>query len=310
MPALKLLVTGAQGQLGRSFSWLLQQAPCHGVEVQLLGRGDLDITDKAQIDHCFAQYRPDVVINTAAYTAVDKAESEPESVMKVNALAPRLLAEACSQSSARLIHVSTDYVFSGSARQPYAEEAVTGPINVYGASKREGELAVLTTCPDSVVLRTSWVFSQFGNNFLKTMLRVGQSAPQLRIVADQFGGPTYAPHIAQVLLQLARRMHPEDGTPNEWVQPRGVFHFAGQPSVSWYAFAEEIFRQALELAGSGVPQLVSALLPIPSSEYPTPAARPRNSVLQQQRLDNLSGMGVIERDWRQGVRSSLLALAR
>lgn len=300
MPALKLLITGAQGQLGRSFAWLLQQQPQWDVEVFLLGRSDFDITDAGSIARGLLRWRPDIVINTAAYTAVDKAESEPGVVAQVNVIGPGLLAHACSEAGIGLIHISTDYVFDGTSPEPYAEDAPTMPINVYGSTKREGELAVLSACPDAVVLRTSWVFSQFGSNFLKTMLRVGQTAPALRIVADQYGGPTYAPHIAQVLVQLAQRLVKAE-------PPSGVFHFTGQPEVTWYAFAEEIFRQAraqLPEFAAHVPHLT----PITTPEYPTPARRPLHSTLAQAKLDQLLGGDAIERDWRKGVLSSLLAL--
>lgn len=319
------LITGAQGQLGQSFSWLLQQQASPATDAILLGRAELDITDSESIAQALERHRPDVLINAAAYTAVDKAESEPGLARLVNGIAPGLLAQACASRGIGLLHVSTDYVFDGQAATPYAEDAPTGPVSAYGRSKLEGEQTVLSALPSAVVLRTSWVFSQFGNNFLKTMLRLGRERSELNIVADQLGGPSYAPHIAQVLLELAGRMAqdrkprfqdagqagPSAGAEQEdparpgACTPAGIYHYAGQPTVSWHDFAKDIFRQAVELGLLAKPP---ALTPIPASQYPTPARRPAQSALSQDRLDSLLGKDAIPRDWRAGVHLSLLAL--
>ena len=315
----RILVSGGGGQLGQAIGWLkssrveahLQNRPASAQirlmrrpvpqteSIHILPRSDLDITNPESIHQALEQYRPDVLINAAAYTAVDKAESEPEAAHLVNAVAPGLLAQACAQRGIGLIHVSTDYVFDGQAAQPYAEDAPTGPINIYGKSKLEGEQAVQAALPSAVIVRTSWIFSQFGNNFLKTMLRLGQERRELRIVADQVGGPSYAPHIAQVLLLLARRL--EAGVQ----APCGIYHYAGQPDVSWYVFAQEIFRQAAQL---GLLAESPVLRPISTCQYPTPARRPAQSGLSQIRLDELLGAQAIPRDWRDGVHASLQAL--
>lgn len=315
----RILVSGGGGQLGQAIGWLkssranarVQTDPASASarfmhksvrqteSLHILPRSDLDITDRESIQQALERYRPDVLINTAAYTAVDKAESEPETAYLVNALAPGLLAQACAQHGIGLIHVSTDYVFDGQAAQPYTEDAPTGPMSIYGRSKLDGEQAVLAALPSAVIVRTSWVFSQFGNNFLKTMLRLGRERRELSIVSDQVGGPSYAPHIAQVLLLLARRLV-------TGVQaPCGIYHYAGQPDVSWYDFAQEIFHQAVQI---GLLSESPSLRPISTCQYPTPARRPAQSGLSQIRLDKLLGAQAIPRDWRDGVRTSLQAL--
>ncbi|MCX5471956.1 dTDP-4-dehydrorhamnose reductase [Alcaligenes sp. A-TC2] len=298
------LITGAHGQLGQSFAWLDKSTKIDASLI-LLGRADLDITQAKSITQALDQYRPDIVINAAAYTAVDKAESEPQAARLINCTAPGLLALACAERGISMLQVSTDYVFDGSSTQPYSEDAPTNPLGIYGQSKQEGEQAVLAALPSAIILRTSWVFSQFGTNFLKTMLRLGQERSELRIVADQIGGPSYAPHIAQVLLALAEKLFESKQNPDKHRPPSGIYHFAGQPNVSWYEFAQEIFSQAVKL---GLLAQAPSLTPIPTSHYPTPAKRPAQSRLLQTRLDSLLGPQNKERDWRQGVEKSLLSL--
>lgn len=300
-----ILITGAHGQLGQSFA-CLRVSTDPGVELAMLGRAELDITQADSISWALEQHRPDVVINTAAYTAVDKAESEPNTAHLINGIAPGLLATACAERGIGLVHVSTDYVFDGLAKQPYTEDAPTQPASVYGQSKLAGEQAVLAALPSAVILRTSWVFSQFGNNFLKTMLRLGNERTELSIVDDQVGGPSYAPHIAHVLLQLAERLcQSKQKGGDKLLSPSGIYHFAGQPSVSWYGFAQEIFDQAVRLdLLTHAPRLTA----ISTSQYPTPAKRPAHSSLQQDRLDALLGTEHIERNWQHGIEQSLLAL--
>lgn len=305
MPRPSFLITGAQGQLGQSFGWLDRNTTI-GANLILLGHTELDITQADSIAQALDQHRPDVVINAAAYTAVNKADSEPEKALLINNTAPGLLARACAERGISMVQISTDYVFDGSATQPYAEDAPGNPVSVYGQSKLGGEQAVLAALPSALILRTSWVFSQFGTNFLKTMLRLGQERPELSIVADQIGGPSYAPHIAQVLLALAEKQFESKQNPDEHRRPSGIYHFAGQPNVSWYEFAQEIFSQAVKL---GLLTQAPSLTPIPSSShYPTPAKRPAQSRLLQTRLDVLLGPQNMKRDWRQGVEKSLLSL--
>lgn len=314
----RVLITGAHGQLGQSFAWLSNRVEQND-NIILLGRSEMDITRPDSIERALDLHRPDVLINTAAYTAVDKAESEPDAARLINGIAPGLLAQACAAHGIGLVHVSTDYVFDGLANKPYVEAALTGPVSIYGKSKLEGEQAVLTTLPSAIVLRTSWVFSQFGHNFLKTMLRLGKERRELSIVADQVGGPSYAPHIAQILLALARRITVKQTSPNTLPgtltkdaasssplhPPSGIYHFAGQPDISWYGFAQEIFRQA---ALVGLLEQAPVLAPISTNQYPTPACRPAQSGLGQSRLNALIGEHNIERDWRAGIEQSLLFL--
>lgn len=299
-----ILITGAHGQLGQSFA-CLSVSTDPGAQLVMLGRAELDITQSGSIALALEQHRPDVVINTAAYTAVDKAESEPDTAHLINGITPGLLATACAERGIGLVHVSTDYVFDGLAETPYTEDAPTQPASVYGQSKLAGEQAVLAALPSAIILRTSWVFSQFGNNFLKTMLRLGRERTELSIVDDQIGGPSYAPHIAQVLLQLAERLCESKQDTGKQQSPSGIYHFAGQPSISWYGFAQEIFAQAVKL---GLLAQAPRLNAISTSQYPTPAKRPAQSSLQQGKLDALLGKQHIERDWRRGIEQSLLAL--
>ncbi|MBY6347325.1 dTDP-4-dehydrorhamnose reductase [Providencia rettgeri] len=299
-----ILITGAHGQLGQSFADLSRNTDI-SAKLLMLGRTELDITQANSIALTLEQHRPDIVINTAAYTAVDKAESEPDTAHLINGIAPGLLAAACAERGIGLVHISTDYVFDGLAEQPYAEDAPTSPVSIYGQSKLAGEQAVLAALPSALILRTSWVFSQFGSNFLKTMLRLGQERTELSIVDDQMGGPSYAPHIAQVLLQLAERLYESQQSHGQQQALSGVYHFAGQPTISWYGFAQEIFAQAVKI---GLLSKAPALSPIPTSQYPTPAKRPAQSGLRQDRLDTLLGKENIERDWRKGIANSLLSL--
>lgn len=287
---MRILITGAQGQLGQSFAWLKQQGQAGRAELILLGRAQLDICQTERIGQALDHYQPDAVINAAAYTAVDKAESEPQAAYLLNATAVGWLAQACAQRGLRFLQVSTDYVFDGQQKQPYRETDPTAPVSVYGKSKLAGEQAAVQALPSSLILRTSWVFSQFGHNFLTTMFRLGAERPALGIVADQWGGPTYAPHIAQVLLDLAQQE-----------SAQGVYHFAGEPVVSWYQFAQHIFEQAVnqqKLAKA------PALKPISTASYPTPAPRPAQSALQQNKLDTVLAKP-IDRDWQAGLRLSL-----
>ena len=314
-----ILVSGGQGQLAQALlavskGYLNSSAlPNSPISLKLperkllviKSRRELDITNPESIASALAQHQPNILINAAAYTAVDRAESEPDQAHLINGTGPGLLAQACSQSGTKLIHISTDFIFDGQSEQPYAEEATASPINVYGRSKLEGEQGVLEAFPEAVILRTSWVFSQFGNNFLKTMLRLGRERTELKMVADQAGGPSYAPHIAQVLLQLAERLSASKKGIGTQQAPIGIYHFAGQASVSRYEFAQEIFTQAVKL---GLLSKAPVLIPIPTSLYPTPAKRPRQTGLQQDRLDALLGQDNIERDWRKGVENSLLSL--
>jgi dTDP-4-dehydrorhamnose reductase len=234
----------------------------------------------------------DAVINAAAYTAVDRAEEELELAHAVNAAAPGAMAEAATARGLPFLHVSTDYVFDGTPGRPWREDDPTGPLGAYGRSKLAGEQAVAAAGGPHVVLRTSWVFSAHGTNFVKTMLRVGAERDTLRVVDDQTGGPTAARAIAEALLAIAEAFAAGRGR-------SGVFHFAGAPDISWAGFARAIFALQAERTGARVPQVV----PIPTADYPTPARRPLNSALDCTRIR--AAYGIARPDWRAGLAAVL-----
>lgn len=271
------LVFGLTGQVARELARL---AP----EARFLGRDQADLSDPAACAAAIADSDCRVVINAAAYTAVDRAESEAGLAGLVNTHSPAAMARAAAAKSVPFLHVSTDYVFDGSGERARAEDAATGPLGVYGATKLAGEQAIAAAGGTWAVMRTSWVFSAHGANFVKTMLRLGAEREALTIVADQIGGPTPARDIAAALLTMAGQMldDPRKG---------GLYHFAGQPDASWADFATEIFAQA----GLGC-----RVNPIPSSDYPTPARRPLNSRLDCSRIAEV--FGIARPDWRAGLR--------
>ena len=288
---IKVLVTGAAGQLGQAFAGLASQALEKSVDLILLDRHQLDITSAQSIHSALAEHQPDAVVNGAAYTAVDKAEQETDAAFLLNAKAPELLAKDCKEQGIWLLQVSTDYVFDGVKTGAYVETDPVSPAGVYGQSKLEGEQAVLAASADNLVLRTSWVFSEYGNNFLKTMLRLAAERDQLGIVHDQRGGPTYAPHIALTLLQLIDLKLNQNKS-----VAGGVYHFSGQPAVSWYEFALEIFNQAYQ---AGMLTKIPDVKPITTAEFPTLAKRPVNSEISNIKINDL-GI-VIKNSWKEGV---------
>ncbi|WP_027351869.1 dTDP-4-dehydrorhamnose reductase [Halotalea alkalilenta] len=290
----RVLVVGATGQVGTA---LLERAPLD-VEAIGVGSSELDLTDPGAIDAAFARWRPEQVINAAAYTAVDRAESQPELAFAVNRDGPARLGRAAAAAGIPVLHVSTDYVFSGDCDRPYREDDPTAPNSVYGASKLAGERALLAASPESLVLRTSWVFGIHGQNFVKTMLRLGVERDELGIVADQWGCPTSAVSIAEALWRLSDAMvssSPPGG---------GVYHFAGAPACTWYDFAETIFQRAQALA---VLARVPRLRRLSTDEYPTPAHRPAWSVLDCSKLEREAA--IAPSDWRVDLESMLAALA-
>lgn len=267
----KVLVTGAKGQVG---SELVKAAPA-GFTVIGLASNDLDITNQQQVTAVMTQYKPDLIINAAAYTAVDKAESDVETAFAVNEKAVALLAQAAYDADIPLFHISTDYVFDGQASTPYKETDTVNPQSVYGASKLAGEQALERINAKHIILRTSWVFGATGNNFVKTMLRLGKERDELSVVADQYGCPTSAKSIANVLWQLAEKYV------SERTLPWGVYHFSNSPACTWHEFACEIFEQAVK---AGVLERKPIVHPITTAEYPTPAKRPAWSVLNSSKL--------------------------
>ena len=274
-----ILVFGSQGQVATSLREAVLPA---GWTVRTAGRAEGDITVRRDVDRIVAASGAAVVINAAAYTAVDRAESEPEAAIAVNRDGASHVAEACAHAGAPLIHLSTDYVFDGRAvGHAYREDDPIAPVSVYGASKAEGDQAVRDAAPRHAIVRTAWVYSPHGQNFVKTMLRLGRERPELGIVADQHGCPTAASDIAGALVAMAVRMV-EPGAGSDLY---GTFHFSGTGPTTWYGFAQEIFRLA---ARHGHP--APLLRPIATTDYPTPAARPANSVLDCRRLHAVYGI--------------------
>ncbi len=259
----KVLIVGAGGQLGQE----LLRTAATDVECVPMARAELDIADAAAVDESLATVAPQLVVNAAAYTAVDKAESEPEAARRGNAEGPGTLAQACAHRGVRLIHISTDFVFDGAASQPYRPEAATAPLGEYGRSKRDGELAVQRVQPEALILRTGWLYSSFGNNFVKTMLRLMREREELAVVTDQVGTPTWAHGLAEAVWAAAS--HP---------QLRGIYHWSDAGVCSWYDFAVAIHEEALTLGLLSRPVVIR---PIPATAYPTPAQRPAYSVLDK-----------------------------
>lgn len=279
---MQVLVLGKGGQLA---SELLRASWPEGLTVQALSEQELDIVDQEAVAEAV---RPaELVINAAAYTAVDKAESDRERAFSVNRDGPGNLAHTCSQTGAPLLHVSTDYVFDGTKRGPYLEDDATAPSSVYGASKAAGELAV-RACRKHVIVRTSWVVSAFGHNFVKTVLRLAIERDRLRIVSDQFGRPTPAKALAGVLVQIAARY--AAGSPIPW----GTYHFAGAGRTSWHGLAQAVVDLQAPITGRAPP-----VEPVTTADYPTPARRPANSELATDKLEKALGLTIAP--WQVGV---------
>lgn len=282
----KFLITGANGQVGYCLSRQLQGK----AEILAVDRDGLDITDREAVFRTVADFRPDVIINAAAHTAVDRAETEIALSEAINVKGAEYLALASAEIGAIMLHISTDYVFNGQGIEPYSENDPTDPQGVYGRTKLAGEIAVQNANPKSVILRTAWVFGEHGNNFVKTMLRLGKERESLGVVADQFGSPTYAGDIAKALIDIA----------NQILQGKndafGVYHFSGQPYISWHGFAESIFQQAVLQKILEKAPLVNA---IATSDYPTPAKRPANSRLNLSKIKQT--FGIEPSDWQKAL---------
>lgn len=277
-----ILVTGANGQLGHA----LARIPCPaGYEVVALDRAALDLTDPGAIAAMIASRDWAAVINGAAYTAVDKAERDVVAAWQINALAPAAFAQGCAAANIPLVQVSTDYVFAGDKDVAWEVNDPVAPLGVYGASKLGGELAVRTAGVRHAIVRTAWVVSAHGNNFVKTMLRVAATRDTLSVVDDQVGSPTGAADLARALLTIAVRLAKDEGAPT------GTFHFSNEGAVSWAGFAREIFAQS-DARGGATAQVV----PIPSSDYPTPAKRPSNSLLSHTAIH--AAYGIAPRPWQ------------
>ncbi|ENM5889565.1 dTDP-4-dehydrorhamnose reductase [Vibrio mimicus] len=279
---MKVLITGSKGQVG----YCLVERLAHIADVLALDHQGLDITNQQEVVKTIAEFQPDYIINAAAYTAVDRAELEIKHAYEVNSKGPEFLAKAAQQVDAVMLHISTDYVFDGESNTCYKESDPVRPQGVYGRSKLSGEDAVIESCNKYLILRTAWVFGEHGNNFVKTMLRLAQTRDELRIVDDQFGGPTYAGDIANALITMIEFI--EQGNQPEW----GIYHFSGMPYASWYDFAIKIFELAER---EGILEIQPNITPIPTSAYPTTAKRPANSRLDCSKINNQFDIG--PSDW-------------
>jgi dTDP-4-dehydrorhamnose reductase len=285
-----LLVTGANGQLGSELRDLAYSLPQH--RFVFTDVGELDLTDGPAVQAALATQRFDFCINAAAYTAVDKAETDAETVRRINVQAVEHLARACQAHQTVLLHISTDFVFDGQKNRPYTEADAAQPLGVYGQTKLEGEQAALRLQPQTMIVRTAWLYSQHGANFVKTMLRLGRERGQLRVIADQVGTPTYARDLAAALMDMVEAWGQR--SPAERASLCGTYHYSNEGVASWYDFAHAIFA----LAGLPV-----ALEPIPTSQYPTPARRPTYSVLDKQKIKAAFGLAIPH--WRDSLAKCL-----
>ena len=288
---MRILLTGKDGQIG----WELQRTLAPLGEVVAFGRNGLDLADLGALSSTVRTLQPDVIVNAAAYTAVDQAQKEPELAMRLNAEAPGVLAREAARSGALLVHISTDYVFDGRKNSPYVEDDAVNPINSYGSSKLAGEAAVREAGGRHLILRTSWIYAARGKNFLRTILRLAHERDELRVVSDQIGAPTWSRLVAEAiahLVALTRTQHA--GVP-------GTYHLTTGGETSWHGFAQEAITQATKLAGFKA--RVQTITPIPSSEYPLPAQRPLNSRLSNARLETAFALRLP--DWQTALRLCL-----
>lgn len=279
-----LLITGANGQLGSCLKDLLGETNAVYTDA-----AELDITDENAVRAFGAAHNLTGIINCAAYTNVDKAEDEPELARRINALGPENLAKLAAEKDIPLVHISTDYVFDGAANQPVAETAAPNPLGVYGKTKREGEETILKYAKTAVILRTAWLYSPYGKNFLKTMLTLGEQKDEIRVVADQFGTPTYAPHLAEAIVRILPQI--KRGA-------KEIYHFTDEGAASWYDFAHYI----LKTAGSAC-----SVRPIATKDYPTKAVRPPFSVLDKNKIKRDFNVEISH--WTKGVEECLAKLS-
>ena len=292
---MRILVCGAGGQVGHE---LINRASGYGLEALGMTRDNLDITDAGQVADLVSRLKPGLIINAAAYTHVDNAETHSERAYSVNRDGAERLAHAARQASIPLLHISTDYVFSGNAQTPYREEDEVAPTGVYGASKLAGEAAIQAVLDEHIILRTSWVYGVHGHNFVKTMLRLGCQRDALSVVADQYGCPTQAGSVADALLELAQR-YAQNG-----VLAWGLYHYSGRSPCTWFDFAVEVFRQA---EAKGMLAARPKVSPISTAQYPTPARRPAWSVLDCSKFETT--FGIETHDWHDDLSIVLDALA-
>lgn len=283
----KVLLIGAKGQVGQELQVTL---PFLG-EVISIGREELDLTNSEKIGQLIREIHPDYLVNAAAYTAVDKAETEPDLAYSINATAPKIMAESAEKIQAKFLHISTDYVFDGRKNTPYLETDLTNPLGVYGQSKLRGEEEIKTVNSQAIILRTAWVYGSYGkSNFVKTMLRLGKEREELKVVVDQVGSPAWAKDIATAITQLLINAD----------NPPGIYNFTNSGVASWFDLTKAIFEEAKI---SGIPLKIQRVIPITTAEYPTPAVRPAYSVLSSQKISQQ--LGYIPPYWRDSLKAML-----
>lgn len=283
----KVLLIGAKGQVGQELQVTL---PYLG-EVISIGREELDLTNSEKISQLIGEIHPDYLVNAAAYTAVDKAETEPDLAYSINAIAPKIMAESAEKIKAKFLHISTDYVFDGRKNTPYLETDLTNPLGVYGQSKLRGEEEIKTVNSQAIILRTAWVYGSYGkSNFVKTMLRLGKEREELKVVVDQVGSPTWAKDIATAITHLLINVD----------NPPGIYNFTNSGVASWFDLTKAIFEEAKI---SGIPLKIQRVIPITTAEYPTPAVRPAYSVLSGQKISQQ--LDYIPPYWRDSLKAML-----
>jgi dTDP-4-dehydrorhamnose reductase len=301
--SLRLLITGCNGQVG----WHLQRTLAPMGEVTAIDIEQVDLTDARAVSRTVREIAPDIVVNAAAYTAVDKAESELELARAINVGAPAQIAEECSRSGALLVHYSTDYVYDGSKQVPYEERDATGPLSVYGQTKLAGDEAIKASGCAHIILRTAWVYDIRGKNFLRTVIRLAQEKDELRIVGDQYGAPTWARGLAEATTIILGRCLEHKSESGKW--RTGIFHLSSGGRTSWAGFAQAIledyvaFRSADGSGEFGAPLKTQKVSAITTEEYPTPARRPRNSVLSSAQVQ--AAFGIVMPDWREQLRLAM-----
>ena len=289
---MRILIAGKNGQLGKSIHKLVANTEQTN-DFVFVGREELDLSGADNIISYFNQNNFDIIVNCAAHTAVDKAEEEAVLANQINHLAVEQLAQIAKTQQAKLIHVSTDYVFDGESDKPYAETDETNPINVYGKTKLAGEKALQEIMPtDAIIIRTSWVYSEYGNNFVKTMLRLGKERDELNVVSDQIGSPTYATDLAEVILEIINDKDCQDKD-----RLTEIYHYSNEGEISWYEFAKEIF----ELAG-----IQCSVSPITTEQYPTPAKRPKNTLMNKDKIVETFGVNIP--DWKESLNTCMTIL--
>ena len=281
----KILLTGKDGQVG----WELQRTLAPLGDIVAIGHREMDMANPESVRGVIGQVRPDLIVNAAAYTAVDMAESEPDVAMAINGVAPGVMAEEAKRLNAFVIHYSTDYVFDGTGKRPYVEDDAPNPLNVYGKTKLAGERAIQAAGAPHLIFRTSWVYAARGKNFLLTMLKLSRERSELKIVDDQAGAPTWSRMLAEATSQiLAQHFFPLPRQSASIADVSGVYHMVSEGSTSWCGFARKIFEEASRDASFVVPRLI----PIPASEYPLPAARPKNSRMSTVKLNQTFGLSM------------------